>query len=233
MMKRIFSGILLLSIAVLVLGACSNNDSTKQNAEKETTGDVVATVDGKDISKKDYDKELESMKATYEQQGMTADQMDSKMLAELEQSVLDQMINAELLLQTAEKDGVSVEQKELDAELEKIKTNFADEKQYEDALKQNELTEKELMAQLKKQMTVIQYLDSKIGKVEASDEEIQAMYDQYKQQAEGQKQTPEELDKIKPELEQQILAQKKDEQTTKLVEQIRKDNEDKVKIHKA
>ncbi|MDQ0414787.1 SurA N-terminal domain-containing protein [Mesobacillus stamsii] len=233
MMKRIFPGILLLSIAVLVLGACSNNDSTKQNAEKETTGDVVATVDGKDISKKDYDKELESMKATYEQQGMTADQMDSKMLAELEQSVLDQMINAELLLQTAEKDGVSVEQKELDAELEKIKTNFADEKQYEDALKQNELTEKELMAQLKKQMTVIQYLDSKIGKVEASDEEIQAMYDQYKQQAEGQKQTPEELDKIKPELEQQILAQKKDEQTTKLVEQIRKDNEDKVKIHKA
>ncbi len=233
MMKRIFSGILLLSIAVLVLGACSNNDSTKQNAEKETTGDVVATVDGKDISKKDYDKELESMKATYEQQGMTADQMDSKMLAELEQSVLDQMINAELLLQAAEKDGVSVEQKELDAELEKIKTNFADEKQYEDALKQNELTEKELMAQLKKQMTVIQYLDSKIGKVEASDEEIQAMYDQYKQQAEGQKQTPEELDKIKPELEQQILAQKKDEQTTKLVEQIRKDNEDKVKIHKA
>lgn len=233
MMKRIFPGILLLSIAVLVLGACSNNDSTKQNAEKETTGDVVATVDGKDISKKDYDKELESMKATYEQQGMTADQMDSKMLAELEQSVLDQMINAELLLQTAEKDGVSVAQKELDAELEKIKTNFADEKQYEDALKQNELTEKELMAQLKKQMTVIQYLDSKIGKVEASDEEIQAMYDQYKQQAEGQKQTPEELDKIKPELEQQILAQKKDEQTTKLVEQIRKDNEDKVKIHKA
>lgn len=233
MMKRIFPGILLLSIAVLVLGACSNNDSTKQNAEKETTGDVVATVDGKDISKKDYDKELESMKATYEQQGMTADQMDSKMLAELEQSVLDQMINAELLLQTAEKDGVSVEQKELDAELEKIKTNFADEKQYEEALKQNELTEKELMAQLKKQMTVIQYLDSKIGKVEASDEEIQAMYDQYKQQAEGQKQTPEELDKIKPELEQQILAQKKDEQTTKLVEQIRKDNEDKVKIHKA
>ncbi|KIY23085.1 SurA N-terminal domain-containing protein [Mesobacillus subterraneus] len=233
MMKRIFSGILLLSIAVLVLGACSNNDSTKQNAEKETTGDVVATVDGKDISKKDYDKELESMKATYEQQGMTADQMDSKMLADLEQSVLDQMINAELLLQAAEKDGVSVEQKELDAELEKIKTNFADEKQYEDALKQNELTEKELMAQLKKQMTVIQYLDSKIGKVEASDEEIQAMYDQYKQQVEGQKQTPEELDKIKPELEQQILAQKKDEQTTKLVEQIRKDNEDKVKIHKA
>lgn len=233
MMKRIFSGVLLLSIAVLLLGACSNNDSTKQNAEKETTGDVVATVDGKDISKKDYDKELESMKATYEQQGMPADQMDSKMLAELEQSVLDQMINAELLLQTAEKDGVSVEQKELDAELEKIKTNFADEKQYEDALKQNELTEKELMAQLKKQMTVIQYLDSKIGKVEASDEEIQAMYDQYKQQVEGQKQTPEELDKIKPELEQQILAQKKDEQTTKLVEQIRKDNEDKVKIHKA
>jgi FKBP-type peptidyl-prolyl cis-trans isomerase (trigger factor) len=232
MMKRIFTGVLLLSIAVLVLGACSK-DSSKGNAEKENKEDVVATVDGKDISKKEYKKELDAMKATYEQQGMPADQMDSKMKEQLEKSVLDQMINAELLLQTAEKDGISVEQKEIDAELEKIKTNFEDEKQYEEALKKNKLSEKELKAQLKKQMTVTQYLDSKIGKVEASDQEIQAMYDQYKQQAEGQKQKPEELEKIKPQLEQQVLAQKKDEKITQLVEKIRKDNEDKVKIRKA
>jgi hypothetical protein len=232
MMKRIFTGILLLSIAVLVLGACSK-DSSKGNAEKENKEDLVATVDGKDISKQEYNKELEAMKASYEQQGMPADQMDSKMKKELEKSVLDQMINAELLLQTAEKDGISIEQKEVDAELEKIKTNFGDEKQFEEALKKNEMTEKELKGQLEKQMTVTKYLDSKIGKVEASEQEIQAMYDQYKQQLESQKQKPEELEKIKPQLEQQVLSQKKDEKISKLVEDLRKKNEDKIKIHKA
>ncbi|MCM3666987.1 SurA N-terminal domain-containing protein [Mesobacillus subterraneus] len=232
MMKRIFTGILLLSIAVLVLGACSK-DSSKGNTEKENKEDLVATVDGKGISKQEYNKELESMKASYEQQGMPADQMDSKMKEQLEKSVLDQMINAELLLQTAEKDGISIEQKEVDAELEKIKTNFGDEKQFEDALKKNKLTEKELKGQLKKQMTVTKYLDSKIGKVEASEQEIQAMYDQYKQQLETQKQKPEELEKIKPQLEQQVLSQKKDEKISKLVEDLRKKNEDKIKIHKA
>lgn len=231
-MKRILTGIFLLSIAVLVLGACSK-DSSEGKAEKENKEDLVATVNGEGISKQKYEKELEAMKATYEQQGMPTDQMDSKQKEELEKSVLDQMINAELLLQTAKKDGISIEQKEVDAELEKIKTNFEDEKQFEEALKKNELTEKELKSQLKKQMTVSKYLDSKIGKLEATDKEIQTMYDRYKQQAETQEQKPEELEKIKPQLEQQILAQKEDEKINKLVEELRKKNEDKVKIIKA
>lgn len=232
MMKRILTGIFLLSIAVLVLGACSN-DSSKGNAEKENKEDLVATVDGKGISKKDYEKELDVMKATYEQQGMPEDQMDSKQKEELEKSVLDQMINAELLLQIAEKDGISIEDKEVDAELEKIKTNFEDEKQFEEALKKNEMTEKELKAQLKKQMTVNKYLDSKIGKVEATDEEIQARYEQYKQLAEMQEQKPEELEKVKPQLEQQVLSEKENEKISKLVEELRKENEDKIEIIKA
>ncbi|MBT2692719.1 SurA N-terminal domain-containing protein [Bacillus sp. ISL-55] len=232
MMKRILTGILLLSVAVLVLVACSN-DSSKGNAEKENKEDMVATVDGKGISQKDYEKELDVMKATYEQQGMPADQMDDKQKKELEKTVLDQMINAELLLQTAEKEGVSIEDKDVDAELEKIKTNFEDEKKFEEALKKNEMTEKELKDQLKKQMTVNKYLDSKIGKVEVTDEEIKARYEQYKQLAEMQEQKPEDLEKVKPQLEQQVVSEKESEKISKLVEELRKENEDKIKILKA
>lgn len=231
-MKRFITGFLLLSIMVLVLGACSK-DSSKGNAEKNNKEDLVATVDGEGISKQEYNKELKAMKASYEQQGMPADQMDGKMKKELEKSVLDQMINAELLLQTAEKNGISIKQKEVDAELEKIKANFENEKQFEAELKKNKLNENELKDQLKKQMAVSKYLESKIGKVEATDQEIQAMYDQYKQQAESQKQKPEALEKMKPQLEQQVLSQKENEQISKLVEEIRKKNEDKVKILKA
>jgi len=232
MMKRIFTGILLLSLAVLVLGACSN-DSSKGNDEKQNKEDLVATVDGKGISKKEYNKELEAMKAAYEQQGMPTDQMDEKMKEQLEKTVLDNMINAELLLQTAEKNDVSVEEKEVDAELEKIKANFEDDKKFEEALKTNKMNEKQLKAQLKKQITVNKYIDSKIGKVEATPQEIQAMYDQYKKQLESQKQKPEEFAKISPQLEQQVLAKKENEKVSELVKKIRKENEDKVKIHEA
>jgi hypothetical protein len=232
MMKRIFTGILLLSIAVLMLGACSK-DSSKGNTETEKKEDLVATVDGKGISKKEYNKELDAMKASYEQQGMPMDQMDAKMKEQLEKSVLDNMINAELLLQTAEKNDIIVKEKEVDAELDKIKANFEDDKKFEEALKQNKMTEKQLKAQLKKQMTVNKYLDSKIGKVEATPQEIQAAYDQYKKQLESQKQKPEELAKISPQLEQQVVAQKENEKVGELVQKIRKDNEDKIKIHKA
>lgn len=232
MMKRILTGILLLSIAVLVLGACSN-DSSKGNAEKQNKEDLVATVDGKGISKKEYNKELEAMKASYEQQGMPTDQMDEKMKEQLEKSVLDNMINAELLLQTAEKNDISVKEKEVDAELDKIKANFEDDKKFEEALKTNKMTEKQLKDQLKKQMTVNKYIDSKIGKVEATPQEIQAMYDQYKKSLESQKQKPEELAKISPQLEQQVISQKESEKVSELVAKIRKENEKKVKIHEA
>ncbi len=82
-------------------------------------------------------------------------------------------------------------------------------------------------------MTVNKYIDSKIGKVEATPQEIQAMYDQYKKQLESQMQKPEEFAKISPQLEQQVLAKKENEKVSELVEKIRKDNEDKVKIHEA
>ncbi|MEH7442936.1 SurA N-terminal domain-containing protein [Bacillus sp. JJ1122] len=232
MMKRIFTGILLLSMAVLVLGACGK-DSSKGNTEKENKKDLVATVDGKGISKKEYNKELDAMKASYEQQGMPVDQMDKKMKEQLEKSVLDKMINAELLLQTAEKSDISIKEKEVDTELEKIKANFENDKKFEEALKKNKMTENELKDQMKKQMTVNKYLESKIGKVEATPQEIQAMYDQYKKSLESQKQKPEEFAKISPQLEQQVISQKENEEVGKLVDELRKKNEDKIKIHEA
>ncbi|WP_210366202.1 SurA N-terminal domain-containing protein [Bacillus sp. REN3] len=228
-MKRIFTSILALSIAVLVLAACGSG-SPEGKADKKKKEDLVATVNGEEISKKEYKKELDAAKSTYEQQGMPPDKMDSKMKKKLEKSVLDQMINAELLLQTAENDGIAVEQKEVDAELEKIKSGFKNDKQFDDALKKNKLTEKELKTQLEQQMMVMKYMDSKIGKIEVSDQEVQSIYEQYKKQTESQKQTPEPFEKVKPQLEQQVIAQKKEEKASKLIEEIRKANEEKVKI---
>lgn len=42
----------------------------------------------------------------------------------MENFVFGQMINSELLMQTAEKEGSAVEQSEVDSELEKIKSGF-------------------------------------------------------------------------------------------------------------
>lgn len=209
-----------MAIVTFLLGACSSGGSDE----------IVATVNGKDILKKDYEVEIENTKTSYEQQGINLDELDSKMKEEVEKSVLDQLINTELILQTAEKDGVSVEQGEVDSELEAIKSQFEEDKQFEEALEKNKLTEEQLGEQVKKQLIITKYLDKNVGELSATDEELQAVYNQYKESAETQEQEPEDFETMKPQLEQQVLAQKKNEKVNELIEELRKTNEEKIEI---
>ena len=228
MFKRFLTGFFLLAVSVLVLGACSNETSEKGKADNKK--EMVATVNGEGILKEDYEKQLESTKATYQQQGMNPEELDSKAKEEMEQTVLDQLINVELLLQTAQDKVESIPQSEVDSELKNVKSQFEDDKQYKVALKENKLTEKELKVQLKEQLMITKYIDSSIGEVTVSDDEVKTVYEQYKQQLETQKQKPEDFEAVKPQLEQQAIAQKKEEKLSKLIEELRKNNEKNIKI---
>jgi hypothetical protein len=216
---------ILLSVAALVLGACSSD-----NAEKKDDKEVVAKVNGENIPSEDYQKELESAKAMYAQQGMDFEEIDGEKKEEVERSVLDQLINTKLVLQSAEKDGISVEQDEIDSELGNVKGQFEDDKQYKAALKENKVTEEELTQQIREQLIISRYLDKNIGDIAVSEDEMKVYYDQYKEQAESMEQEVQDFETMKPELEQQAVAQKKNEKVSKLIEDLRASNEENIEI---
>ncbi|WP_428912345.1 SurA N-terminal domain-containing protein [Niallia sp. Krafla_26] len=226
MFKRASMGFILISVLVFILGACSNESS------KESKTETVATVNGEEILKKDYDKQLENSKAYFQQQGMNVDDLDNQAQEEFEQSVLDQLINTKLLLQTAQKEGVTIEQSEINAEVDKMKSQFEDTKKYQEALKENQLTEKNLKEEIKDQLTLTKFFDKRIGDITVSDDEVKSMYEQYKKQAEsqGQERLEDDFESVKPQLEQQAIAQKKNEKITELIEGLRKDSEKNIKI---
>jgi hypothetical protein len=220
MFKRLFTPVILLCLTALILGACSSGE------EK----DVVATVNGEEISKADYETELENTKATYAQQGINLDDFDEKQMEELETSILDQLINTKLVLQTSADEGIAIEQTEIDTELEGIKSQFEDDKQFEEALAETNLTEEKLEKQVREQLTVSEYFKSEIGEITVSEEEVKTFYDQYKKQLEGQEQEVPEFETIQPQLEQQATAQKKNEKVSELLEELRKVNEKNIEI---
>lgn len=225
MLKRISSWLIILSTAAFILGACSNGAAEKSKEAKKE--EAVATVNGKKILKADYQNSLESAKATYEQQGI---ELDSKTKKEMETGVLDQLINTELVRQSAEAKGISVKQSQVDSELGNIKSQFEDDAKYEEALKKNKVTEEELKKQVQQQLMITEYLDGAIGKVSVSDQEVKTIYDQYKAQTESQDQKAEKFEAIKPQLEQQAIAQKKNEKVNQFIEDLRKKNEDNIKV---
>jgi len=204
----------------LILGACS----------EEKSSEVVATVNGEEILKADYETELENTKNMYTQQGMNLDDLDDEMKEQVELSVLNQLVNTKLVLQSAKEDGITVEQNELDSEMDAIKSQFEDDAKYEEKLKENKITEKELKVQVENQLTITKYLDSTIGKIEVTEDEVTGKYEEYKKALESQKQEPEDFKTIKPQLEQQVTAEKKNEKVNKLIEDLRTKNEKNIEI---
>jgi hypothetical protein len=228
-MKRVAFWFMLMLVGTLVLGACSS-DSAEKESNKEKNKEAVATVNGENIASEEYQKELEATKAMYTQQGVDFEEIDGEMKKQVEQSVLDQLINTKLVLQSAEDDGISVGQKEIDAEIGNVKEQFEDDKQYQAALKENKITEEELTQQVRQQLIITQYLDKNIGDIKVSEDEVKVVYDQYKQQAESMKQEVQDFETMKPELEQQAIAQKKNEEMSKHIEDLRTKNEKNIEI---
>jgi hypothetical protein len=52
-------------------------------------------------------------------------------------------------------------------------------KQYEEDLKKSKPTKKDLKKQIDHQLLVTKYMESKIGKVDVTDEEVKSMAEQY------------------------------------------------------
>lgn len=220
MFKKASKWFILLGIVTLILGACSGGNSSE----------VVATVNGEEILKTDYETELENTKNMYTQQGMNLDDLDDEMKEQVELSVLNQLVNTKLVLQTAQEDGVKIEQSEVEAEMDAIKSQFEDDAKFEEALKENKTTKEELEVQVKDQLTITKYLDTTIGKIDVTEDEVTVKYDEYKEALASQEQEAEDLEAIKPQLEQQIIAEKKSEKVNELIEELRTANEKNIEI---
>jgi len=218
--KRASKWFTLLGIVTIILGACSGDNSSE----------VVATVNGEEILKTDYETELENTKNTYAQQGMNLDDLDEEMKEQIEMSVLNQLVNTQLVLQTAKEDGIAIEQSEVDSELDAIKSQFEDDKGYEETLEKNKISEDELKVLVKDQLTITKYLDSTIGEIEVTEDEVTVKYDEYKEAIASQEQEPEAFDAMKPQLEQQVMAEKKSEKVNELIEELRTANEKNIEI---
>ncbi len=221
-MKKLLTGIMMMALCLGVLGACN-----KENKEvaKQDNGDLVAKVNGQGVSKSDFESMLERMKATYTQQGIDVEELDEQMIKQMESQVLDQLINAELLSQLATKAGIEVQEENVNKQLEAIKANFESVEKYQEALDKNELTEAGLLDRIREDLRITQFLENNVGQVKVTDEEIKKAYDEYKSAMVSQKQEVQTLEDFKMQLEAQILAKKKQEKITNIIEKLKLDND--------
>lgn len=136
----------------------------------------AAEVNGKLITYSDFQRQLE----------MTQQQMlrgrkgtiPQNVLQQLRTRVINRMIAEELLYQESQKAGIKVAPEVIDKELAVIKGRFEDTAKYDAALKQMNVTEDGLKAQIARKVAVKEIIGKEIvSKINITEEEAKALFE--------------------------------------------------------
>ncbi|UOQ42797.1 SurA N-terminal domain-containing protein [Halobacillus salinarum] len=234
-MRKLFLMLMIAALAAFGLSACSDKESakddSKQTEKKQESSDAsaeenssgpVAVVNGEELPRQDFNTQFESMKQQYQQMGMDVEKNKDK----LKQSVVDQMIGAELLSQQAEEDGIKVSTKEVDKKYTSFTDQFKSKDQMKQAYEKNDLSEKKVKNQLEENIKITKYIDENTDKPKVSEDELKK---QYETMTKGKKDAP-KFEEVKPTLKKQLEQQKTQKQVQSLVDKLRKDADVEVKI---
>lgn len=138
-----------------------------------TTG--AAVVNGVSISKDRLDGQVAAVLQSPQFQG-SINPEDAEQRAQIERQVILQLIRGEVIEQEAERIGVRVGDAELNQRIQQIRGQFQSEAEYQQALRQNNLTEQGLRDQLQPRLVEEALIPRVAAAPPATEEEIRAAY---------------------------------------------------------
>lgn len=193
--------------------------------------DVVAEVDGEEISGDEFSENYEAQFQQLSMQSqMTGEEPDQD---EIKQQALEMMINSELLVMEAEEQGFTASEEDVDEYL----STMAEENGMDspDALveqfEEQGLDEERVREDVHKEVLMEQVIET-IDAEEPSEDEVKEMYDMQVEQLEamneqageeGQEQEVPSFEELKPDLEEQAAQQKENEAVEAHLDDLRED----------
>jgi peptidyl-prolyl cis-trans isomerase SurA len=151
---------------LLVTASCGSDSSASAN--------VVARVNGKDITTTQLEKQVQVSLNGAEQRPSAEEQEDLKL------QVLNQMIINEILLEQAAAANLNATDAEVDVKFNELKSRGSEE-QFKEMLKNQKMTVDDIRSELRKTITIDKLVNKEItSKISVTDSEIKAFYDKNK-----------------------------------------------------
>jgi peptidyl-prolyl cis-trans isomerase C len=162
-MKKIFA----------ILALCGLLFTVSVSAEER-----AASVNGRSIALRDYQRELSDYQERYEAvRGSALSDADK---AEVGKKILDNLIAQELLVEECENAGIVADKDYVNGEMSSIRGQFPDEKSFAEALEQEKVTPEELEARIVKNFMIDTLVREQIAKdVSVSEFELSAYYNEH------------------------------------------------------
>lgn len=200
----------------------SQQEGSSSQADVSSIPDVVAEVNGEEITKDEfvslYEMQFTQMQAQAQQTGEELDQ------DQLRTQTAEAMVDTELLMQEADDRKIEFTKDELTVTLEELAV--ANQMETTDdllaALKEQGFNEKEVYAELETQQKLDSILTEEVGDAQPTDAELIDLYDQaaaQQKQAGGEALPP--FEEVKPQLVEQAVNTKKSEAQQALTAKLR------------
>lgn len=144
---------------------------------------LAATINGKSITVAEVDKQLDqTLKASGQQSQVFEGPQGKQLKDQFRMQLLDRMIDIEIMTQEANKRGIKVADKDVDAKLKQLmkQLNIKDNKQLDDALKQSGLTKDQMKDQLRKGILIDKLGEQVTKGIKITDKEVEDYYNTHK-----------------------------------------------------
>ncbi len=169
--QRRFIGVLAISLLLFTSAV-----SVGSAEEKPAGTDAVAKVNGVVITKANLDKELAIILPQLAQMGRPAPTAEE--LKGMKMSVLEELIDGELLYQKSVKEGITVDDTLVGNKLFAIKGQFSTPEEYDKTLTLLDTTEEELKSQIRRSLTIQKLVAQEVeSKIKVDDEVAKSFYD--------------------------------------------------------
>jgi len=173
---RKFAKVLMLVISVSVLSfvltACSGGGAAES---KDST--IAATVNGRNILLKEVERSMT------QQTGPNVTKLSPLELAQARLSVLEKLIQREVLFQRAEREKLMPTEDQIDGAINQQKTNTGmTSEAFEKALREQNISMETLREEARKDLAIASLQDKYSGKISISDKEVEDFYNNNRQQ---------------------------------------------------
>lgn len=195
-----------------------------QEADVSDVPEVVATVNGTEITKDDFVQTYQSQYQQMAMQQQAGGQAPDE--EQLKTQVAEQLVNNELLRQGAEDAGIKASDKDIDTTLDEIakQSGLGSGDEVVSALEQQGISAEQVRQDAASQFAITTYIEQEADIAEPSDEELKAQYDAMVEQQSAAGGSAEEVpsfEEMKDQLAQQATMQQQNEAATEIAGKLR------------
>jgi len=195
-----------------------------QEADVSDVPEVVATVNGTEITKDDFVQTYQSQYQQMAMQQQAGGQAPDE--EQLKTQVAEQLVDNELLRQGAEDAGIKASDKDIDTTLDEIakQSGLGSGDEVVSALEQQGISAEQVRQDAASQFAITTYIEQEADIAEPSDEELKAQYDALVEQQSAAGGSAEEVpsfEEMKDQLAQQATMQQQNEAATEIAGKLR------------